>query len=178
MVKWISSLPSKQMLGVRISPEAPTFMKKLFFIILAALILFSLPITVTQTQAAQCSVEHPDTSSTVTPRPNAAGHPEVANSLVPCGQYPDCQCELQDLFTMVLRIYNFLVWTIATPLAGLLVVAGGVLMVVSGGNPGLLDWGKRILWGVFIAIILIFGSWFIIDIVLKAIGYTGRWNTF
>ena len=116
--------------------------------------------------------------------------PLAANSLVPCGQSPGCRCELRHLFVMALRIYNFIVWTIAVPLAGLLIVAGGILIMVSGGpgaaNPvtgsisgtSLYSKGKSILTGSVAALIFIFGSWLFISIVLRLIGYTGTWSSF
>ncbi len=105
-------------------------------------------------------------------------HPDLAGSLVPCGQFPDCRCELSDLFVMISRIYSFAVYIIALPLAGLFIVIGGTLLLVSGGNPGLAEKGKNILKYTAIGIILVFGSWLIIDVVLKAIGYDLPWNTF
>jgi len=106
--------------------------------------------------------------------------PEFKTSLVPCGQKPDCPCELLDLFEMIGRVYYFFVWDIATPLAGLMIVVGGVMLLVSGGNPGLAGRAKNIIKWSIIAILLIFGSWLIIDFVLKAIGYTraGNWSAF
>jgi len=66
-----------------------------------------------------------------------------------------------------------MVWYISIPLAGLIIVAGGVMLLVSGGNPGLVSLGKRMLWGAIIGILLIFCSWVIIKAVLTAIGYVG-----
>src|SRR3989344_345860 len=70
-----------------------------------------------------------------------------AQGLVPCGQgsptNPDGtpnpswrRCELADLFTLIINVYNFLVIYISTPLAGLGIVLGGVLILISGGPGG------------------------------------------
>ena len=106
----------------------------------------------------------------------ASACPGYDTSLVPCGQDPTCPCEISDFFEMILRVYNFLVWVIALPLAGLLIVVGGILLLVSGGNPGRIETSKKMLWGAAIGVFLIFGSWVIIDFILKAIGYTSSWN--
>ena len=121
--------------------------------------------------------------------------PPPPQGLVPCGTgsptKPDGtldpawrRCELSDIFKLILNVYNFIILYIATPLAGLLIVIGGVLIIVSGGpggrnpvtgviSPNLYSKAKdMILWTV-VAIFLIFGSWLIINIVLIAIGYTG-----
>ncbi len=152
-------------------------MKKLFSITLLSflalsLLSFSLPV-----RAVECDVPH-----VFPPPPDPTGinyvHPDTAGSLVPCGQYPDCRCEMADIFVMALRIYNFIVWTISVPLAGLLIVTGGILIMVSGAAPKYYDMGKTMLWGSVIALMFIFGSWLFISIVLMLIGYTGAWSSF
>ena len=116
-------------------------------------------------------------------------HPDTQGSLVPCGQYPDCRCDLADFFTMGLRIYNFLTWIIIVPLAALMIVIGGLLILLSGGpnspdpvtkaiSPNLYSLGKQmVLWSI-ISVILVFGAWLIVDVLLKTIGYTGNWSSF
>ncbi|MEK7124608.1 MAG: hypothetical protein AAB877_02940 [Patescibacteria group bacterium] len=106
--------------------------------------------------------------------------------LVPCGQLPSCPCGLSDLFEMILRIFNFLVLDIATPLAGLMIIIGGVLLIISGGgrpsipgapgSPTLANKGKDIIKWTVIGIVLIWSSYIIVDVVLKTIGYTGQWS--
>ena len=96
-----------------------------------------------------------------------------AQGLVPCGTEGVERCELEDIFLLVFNVYNFIVWDIATPLAGLIIVIGGVMFIISAGNPGLASKAKSIvIWSV-IAWFLIWGSWLIIDTVLNIIGYTG-----
>lgn len=95
-----------------------------------------------------------------------------AASLVPCGQGPPgtTRCELSDIFLLILNVYNFIVWTIATPLAGILVVLGGITMIFAAGNPNLASTAKRILWGAFIGWLLIWCAWLIINTVFLALG--------
>jgi len=105
----------------------------------------------------------------------AAAYP---GGLVPCGNGDPTDpgftpCQLNDVFALIFNIFDFMVWYISIPLAGLIIVAGGVMLLVSGGNPGLVSLGKRMLWGAIIGILLIFCSWVIIKAVLTAIGYVG-----
>ncbi len=108
--------------------------------------------------------------------------------LVPCGNGyptdPDFRpCTLSDFFTMILYIYNTIVY-LSVPLAGLMVVIGGVLIMISGGpggknpvtgivSPNLYSQARNMVWGAVIGILLIFCSWVIIKAVLTAIGYVG-----
>ncbi len=104
--------------------------------------------------------------------------------LVPCGNTINadgglaCPCQLGHIFTLAQNIYNFLIFYIATPLAGLLIVIGGVLLLLSAGNPNLAATARKILWGTLIGIFLVFGAWLIINVVLMAIGYQGSWYNF
>ncbi len=103
-----------------------------------------------------------------------------AAPLVPCGNTIDPTgagaCQLSDLFVLARNIYTFIVLTIATPLATLLMVIGGVIWVVSAGNPSQLDMGKRMFKGATWGLVLIFGSWVIINVVLITLGYTVNWS--
>ncbi len=90
-------------------------------------------------------------------------------ALVPC----DTGCTLTDLAVLIKNVYDFLVTMIALPLAGLMIVLGGIILLISGGNPGLASTGKKMIYGTIIAILLVLGSWLIINAVLLAIGYVG-----
>jgi len=95
---------------------------------------------------------------------NAAG-------LVPCGNPGEPACGIKDFFTMLSKIYDFLVLYIATPFAILGLTIGGVLLLISAGNPGLAQKGKDALKFSIIGLILAFGSWLIIRTLLSSMGY-------
>ncbi len=111
--------------------------------------------------------------------------PQLAMSaLVPCGNDGQNPCTLSDFFVLIRNVYDFMVWTIALPIAGLMIMIGGILILISGGpgganpitgaiSPNLYSTAKNIITYSIIGVVLIFGSWLIIDAVLKAIGYTG-----
>ena len=90
-----------------------------------------------------------------------------AEGIVPCQN----GCTIGDFFTMLGNIYNFLVLYIATPLAILGLTIGGVMYMISAGDPGLAQKGKDALWASFWGLILTFGSWLIIKAILSALGY-------
>lgn len=110
-------------------------------------------------------------------------------ALVPCGNVPPANfvgpptqdqqpCTLSDFFVLIANVYNFIVFNIATPLATLMVVIGGILMLLSGINANWFNTGKNMIKWSIIAILLIWSAVLIIDTVFKAIGYTGNWQTF
>ena len=109
----------------------------------------------------------------------------AADGLVPCGKGldpnnpdPSKMCQLVHLGAIALGFYRFIVYTIALPLAGLFIVLGGILLLVSAGNPALSSIAKNMLKYSIIGILLVFGSYLIIDVVLKTIGYTLEFNKF
>jgi len=99
-----------------------------------------------------------------------------ATGLVPCGINATCPCEIQDFFVMLARIFDFAIKWIVTPLAVLMLTIGGILILISAGNPNLAGLGKKTLYAAIIGLVLAFGSWLIISFILNAIGYTGNWS--
>lgn len=93
--------------------------------------------------------------------------------LVPCGTGPagECPCQLCDFFVMAGKIVNFLLFTIVPPLAVLMVVIGGAFFILgSGYDPSLVSKGKAILSSVAIGLLLVYGSWVIVNLFFVAIG--------
>jgi hypothetical protein len=84
---------------------------------------------------------------------------------------PDCT--IQSFLAMLYKIYDFLVKQIAMPLAVMALTAGGIIILVSAGNPGLASKGKQIVWISIIGLALVFGSWAIIQTILGALHYKG-----
>jgi hypothetical protein len=94
----------------------------------------------------------------------------VKAGIVPCNG-PDCT--IDKFFEMLGGIYNFIVKDIATPLAVIAVTVGGILMLISAGNPNLMSTGKKVFYSGIIGLVLVFCSYLIIKFILTAIGYTG-----
>jgi len=98
------------------------------------------------------------------------------NGLVPCGNV-QC-CRIGHFFIMLNNIYNFAIKWVATPLAVLMLTIGGIMILISAGNPNLASMGKKIIWWAIIGLVLVFCSWLIINFILTAMGYKdiGTWN--
>ena len=95
---------------------------------------------------------------------------------VRCGNPGQPQCTICNFFETLIYIYNFLVLSIATPLAIVGVTIGGVFILISAGSPNFLGLGKKILWSAIIGLFLVFASWVIINTILSVIGYQmGAW---
>jgi len=77
---------------------------------------------------------------------------------------------------MLARIFNFIVYSIATPLAVIMITIGAIMILISAGNPNLAGMGKKMLWISAIGLVLVFCSWLIINFILTALGYNGAWN--
>ena len=90
---------------------------------------------------------------------------------VTCGNPGQAPCGINDFFITLGRIYNFIVLYLATPLAIIGLLAGGIMLMASGGNPGLAGKAKQVLLYSIIGLILAFGSWLIIRTILIGIGY-------
>ena len=62
---------------------------------------------------------------------------------------------------------------IATPLAVVSISIGGIMILISGGNPNLAGTGKKILYSALIGLALVFCSYLIINSILKAVSGGG-----
>ena len=94
-----------------------------------------------------------------------------AQGLVKCGNTVGDQCTLSDVLTLIDDIYTFIVNNIATPLAVIALIIGGVLLLISAGNPALAGAGKKVLWAAIIGLALVFGAKAIIEFVKVLVGY-------
>ena len=99
-----------------------------------------------------------------------------AQGLVPCGNPGQPNCTINLFFEMLNRIFNFIVYFIATPLAILMMTIGGIMILISAGNPSWAGLGKQALIWSSIGLALVFGSWLIVNFILRTLGYQGAWN--
>jgi hypothetical protein len=96
----------------------------------------------------------------------------LAQGLVPCS---GTDCTIESFFTMMVNVYTFIVLQIATPLAVIALVVGGIFMMLAAGNPNLMSTGKKIFWSAIIGLVLVFASYLIISFILTTIGFRGNW---
>lgn len=79
-------------------------------------------------------------------------------------------CQLCHLFVMIKGIVDFILFRIIPIIAVLLLVYGGIMYVVSTGNPGTLTQAKSILKATVIGLVIIFASWVVINSVFMLLG--------
>lgn len=95
--------------------------------------------------------------------------------LVPCGNPGEDACTIAHFFVMLANIYDFIVKYIATTLAVIMITVGAIFMMISAGNQNLFGTGRKMVYSAIIGLILVFGSWLIIDTILNILGYSGNW---
>ena len=79
-------------------------------------------------------------------------------------------CQLCHFVIMFNAVIDFFIKDIVFPVAILLAVISGVLFLLSGSNPGLLQKAKGTLLNVATGLLLIFAAWIIINFLLSFIG--------
>ncbi len=84
---------------------------------------------------------------------------------------PECSpCELCDFFLLIMNIYDFIVFKLAPPVAGLLIVIAGALFLTSGGSEERVSQAKKIFVNVIIGLVFIYASWLIVNSIIQVIG--------
>jgi hypothetical protein len=108
--------------------------------------------------------------------------------LVPCGcKDPIIQkvnnkdvctncCEISDFFVMLARVYDFIVKMIAAPIAVLMLSLGAVFMLISAGNQNLQSTGRTMIKAAVIGLILVLGSWILVNFIMTTLGVSPNWN--
>lgn len=83
-----------------------------------------------------------------------------AAGLVPC-EGPDCRpCHI---FALIVNITEFLFEDIALPLAGLLFLIGGIMMLTAGGAESRFKKGKEILVNTLVGLVIVLSAFAIVN---------------
>jgi hypothetical protein len=97
--------------------------------------------------------------------------------LVPCGNPGQEACTLCDLFVMIDRIIDFILFRIVPPLAALMIAIGGYMLIVqhigfggTGGGPEMVSRAKKLFTSVAMGLLIIYGAWLIVNSFFMAIG--------
>ncbi|MBI2045908.1 MAG: hypothetical protein HYT28_00575 [Parcubacteria group bacterium] len=93
-----------------------------------------------------------------------------AASLVPCGGSGEKACELGDFFVLINNIINFLLFSIATPLAALSFAVAGWMYLTAGGDTGKIKSAHDIFKNVAIGFIIVLSAWLIVKVILLGLG--------
>lgn len=89
--------------------------------------------------------------------------------LVPCGEAGN-PCNICHLFELINRVWGWIINFIVTPIAVLMLMIGGFMLVTAAGNPSQVETGKKILTAAVIGVAIIFGAFIMVNTVFKAIG--------
>jgi len=130
-------------------------MKKIFLIIL--LVLFLVPL-LAQAQLVPEGLVPCGGCAEYGPDPDNPGETKCIRYRIPC--------QLCHLFVLFDNILNFIFFDIVPPLAILMIAIAGFYFIFSTGDPGKLAQGKTILRTTAIALIIIYGAWLIVHLVL------------
>lgn len=99
-----------------------------------------------------------------------------AAPLVPCGCLArdangnctnEVPCTVCHFFVLISKILDFLVEKIALPIAVVILIYGGIMMLTSGGSEDKLKKGKNALWMAVWGMLITFAAWLIVDTIIK-----------
>ena len=96
-----------------------------------------------------------------------------ATPLVPCGGTGQKACTVCDFFVGIKNIVDFLTEAVAMPVAVIILIYGGVMLLTSGGSEDKIRKGKSALWQAVWGLIIVFAAWLIIDTIIKWLGAGG-----
>lgn len=92
---------------------------------------------------------------------------------------PDCDatlppsdprsCNVSKFFQLMNNVMEWLV-IIVVPIAGVIIMYGGILIMTAGGTPGNIERGKSAIRSAVIGLVIAFGAWIIMRAILDALG--------
>ena len=85
-------------------------------------------------------------------------------------------CELNDFTRVAINVAKIILGIVGS-LALLAFVAGGLMMMLSAGNPEWVTRGKQTLIGAVVGLTIVFTSYAIIQLVFTSLGISGGWST-
>ncbi|MCX6702413.1 MAG: pilin [Candidatus Wolfebacteria bacterium] len=95
-----------------------------------------------------------------------------AAGLVPC---TGLNCTFCDLLKLLDNVIGF-IFKIIFPLAAVMVVIGGFMIMFSAGNPGRAAKGKEVITAAIIGIVIALISWLVLDTIFKILVSQGDWT--
>ncbi len=123
------------------------------------------PLQVTGHIISKISV--PPFSTLATFAADSRGQPPI----VLCGNTDQPMCNLCDLYVLVRKIIDFLLFQLALPIAVIVALIGGILILVSAGDTKKLEQGKSALTNAVVGIIIAFAAWLLINTVLTTLAF-------
>ncbi len=100
-----------------------------------------------------------------------------AAGLVPCDNVAT-KCDFAQLMNMVNGIIQFILFDMAVPIAAIMFVYAGVVLVTSGGSTEKRGTAKNVFTNTLIGLVVAVACWLIVRSILSILGYDGAWIGF
>ena len=101
--------------------------------------------------------------------------------LVPCGRTGQAPCTRCDLFRLADNVIHFILEGLVPPVAAVLFITAGLMIVLAGANPAMYARGIAIFKNTFWGLVIIFASWMIVNTFIQSFGpdkAKGNWFRF
>jgi len=83
----------------------------------------------------------------------------------------------EELFGTISNAINTIIFCLVPPIAVLMLIIGGMIFLFSGGSPEIASKGKKVIFATIIGMVLVYGSWLIINTIMEAIDYASDWTS-
>jgi hypothetical protein len=96
------------------------------------------------------------------------------------GLVPNCapDCNFNDLITLVNKVISFLLFYLATPLAGIIFAWAGFIYITSGGDTSKIKKAKTMLTNVLVGYVIALAAWLIVKTILNILGVDPSIDTY
>lgn len=85
------------------------------------------------------------------------------SKIIPCD---GVDCNVCHVYQLISNVIQFATFSIAAPLAAIILVYGGFKLITSGGNSGEKEKGMGAIWAAVWGIIIVFAAWMIVNVVI------------
>ena len=104
-----------------------------------------------------------------------------AAGIVPCEGTLEDPCNICHLAVGIKNLINVILIDIVFPLSIIAFLYGGIKLITSRGSETDLEKGKKAIWMAFWGLLIAFGAWLIIDMILRNLiseSFSWTWNKF
>lgn len=90
--------------------------------------------------------------------------------LIPCDGNVGDPCTFEDVVLLVDNVIDFLIFTLAIPIATLIMMYAGWILITKGASPDAIKKAKGMLWNSLIGLAIALAAWLIVEFVLESLG--------
>lgn len=90
--------------------------------------------------------------------------------LIPCDGNAGDPCSFEDVILLVDNVIDFLIFTFAIPIATIIILYAGWILLTKGASPDAIKKAKGMLWNVLIGLAIALAAWIIVEFTLEALG--------